>query len=30
MVRALLSGISLLVVCAPALAQQGEPATDAS
>src|SRR6516225_10950787 len=28
MVRALLSGISLLVVCAPALAQQGEPAAD--
>src|SRR6516164_7078168 len=28
MVRALLSGISLLVACAPALAQQGEPAAD--
>src|SRR5215813_10911010 len=28
MVRALLSGISLLVVCVPALAQQGEPAVD--
>ena len=30
MVRALLSGISLLVACAPALAQQGEPAADMS
>ena len=28
MVRALLAGISLLVVCAPALAQQGEAAAD--
>jgi len=28
MVRALLSGISLLVACAPALAQQAEPAAD--
>ena len=28
MVRALLSGIALLVACAPALAQQGEPAAD--
>jgi len=28
MVRAPLSGISLLVACAPALAQQGEPAAD--
>jgi len=30
MVRALLSGISLLIACAPALAQQGEPAADMS
>src|SRR2546430_16443413 len=28
MVRALISGISLLVACAPALAQQAEPAAD--